>query len=109
MSTTPPRSIAQRCRLSTAAAVLAVVPLLALAARIAVDSVIDRSGVLADVVSTLFELTLLCVPLALPLGLAATWRHTSGPRRPGLALALLGTLLAGAELMFLIVAANAEF
>ncbi|WP_434421792.1 hypothetical protein [Nannocystis pusilla] len=104
-----PSPPAQRSRLSTASAVLAVMPLLALGLRLLLDDRVGSTGLVANIASSLFELSLLCVPLALPMGLAASWRHLSGPPRPGVALALLATLLSGAELLLLIVIANAEF
>ncbi|PCC70386.1 hypothetical protein SAMN02745121_07947 [Nannocystis exedens] len=99
----------KRSRLSIASAVLAVIPLLALGLRLLVDPFVRGTGLAADIASSLLELSLLCVPLALPMGLAASWRHRSGPTRPGVALALLGTLLSGAELLLLIFIANAQF
>lgn len=104
-----PSPPAERSRLSTASAVLAVMPLLALGLRFLLDDFVRGTGLVANIASSLLELSLLCVPLALPMGLAASWRHLSGPPRPGVALALLATLLAGAELLLLIVIANAEF
>ena len=104
-----PSSPAKRSRLSTASAVLAVIPLLALGLRLLVGDFVGGTGLAADITSSLLELSLLCVPLALPMGLAASWRHMGGPTRPGVGLALLGTLVSGAELLLLIFIANAEF
>ncbi|MDC0673361.1 hypothetical protein [Nannocystis radixulma] len=109
MSDKPLEPMTKWCRLSLAAAVLAVVPLVAVTIRLALNDLFTGAGVLGDVVSSLVELTLLCVPLALPLGLAAIWRHATGPRRPGLVLALLATVVAGAELAFLVKLANTQF
>ncbi|WAS93381.1 hypothetical protein [Nannocystis punicea] len=98
----------KRSRLSTASAVLAVIPLLAAVGLLYLpDGLVRGNGLAGDIVWSLFELTLLCVPLALPMGMAAISRHLDDPARPGLGLALLGTLLSGAELLLLILGAHA--
>lgn len=109
MSAAPPSP--KRSRLSIASATLATIPLLAFGMRLALAelAVISSSSITGNILSSTFELSLLCVPLALPIGLAALWRHAGGPSRPGIGLALLGTLLSGAELVLLFMIANAEF
>jgi hypothetical protein len=93
--------------LSTAAAILAVVPLVTTAVALAVDDVLDRAGVLGHMASWLYQLSLLCVPAALPLGIAAIYRLAGEPARPGIGLALAATVLAAAELFLLFLAAYA--
>jgi hypothetical protein len=91
--------MAKYCRLSFTATVLAVVPVVAVALHLVFLPLFAGTGVVGEVVSKMILCTLLGVPLAVPLGLAAILRHAIGSRRrPGLGLALFATLLACAEL-----------
>ncbi|MDC0673364.1 hypothetical protein [Nannocystis radixulma] len=94
--------------MSFTATVLAVVPVLAVASHIVFFPLFAATGEVGEVLSKMFLCTLLGLPLAVLLGLAAMLRHAIAPRRrPGLGLALFATLLASGELaLFVWVAAQ---
>lgn len=91
--------MANCCRLSFTATVLAVVPVVAVASHLVFFPLFAATGAAGEAVSKMFLCTLLGLPLAVLLGLAAIVRHAIAPRRPpGLALAVFAVLLASVEL-----------
>ncbi|MBZ5709493.1 hypothetical protein [Nannocystis pusilla] len=89
--------------MSFTATVLAVVPIVAVASHLVFLPLFAATGEAGEAVSKMFMCTLLGVPLAVLLGLAAMLRHAIRPRRrPGLGLAVFATLLASAELALLV-------